>query len=241
MSAQPAVGPRRLLASALAATVDWLVEPAEAGGGEERQDRSLEERPVVAVVGLSPRCGTTTVARALGTELALRDAAGACAVTGRVGGGGLPLGLPAAGRLARALAPLAQGRVRACGRLCLVDCADRAALAGATLYLAPLVIDVADAREAAGAAAMADTVMIVGTPAHEPSLSAVLAQSLARVGPEPVVVLNRGRGDEAWAGRQVQRLPESRMGAQLALAGREPRGELGRAVAELADLLEAGR
>jgi hypothetical protein len=31
-------------------------------------------------------------------------------------------------------------------------------------------------------------------------------------------------------------LPESRMGAQLALGGREPRGELGRAIAELANL-----
>jgi hypothetical protein len=31
-------------------------------------------------------------------------------------------------------------------------------------------------------------------------------------------------------------MPESRMGAQLAAGGREARGELGRAVGELADL-----
>jgi hypothetical protein len=40
----------------------------------------------------------------------------------------------------------------------------------------------------------------------------------------------------AWATRAAHRLPESRMGAQLALGGREARGELGRAIAELADL-----
>jgi hypothetical protein len=33
-------------------------------------------------------------------------------------------------------------------------------------------------------------------------------------------------------------LPNSSLGARLALGGREARGELGRAIAELADLLE---
>jgi hypothetical protein len=35
-------------------------------------------------------------------------------------------------------------------------------------------------------------------------------------------------------------LPNSPVGARLALGGREARGELGRAVADLADLLEEG-
>jgi len=40
----------------------------------------------------------------------------------------------------------------------------------------------------------------------------------------------------AWLRLGVHLMPESRMGVQLAAAGREARGELGRAVAELADL-----
>ena len=44
---------------------------------------------------------------------------------------------------------------------------------------------------------------------------------------------------ERWEGRCALRLPETRMGAQLAFAGREARGELGRAVARLADLVAA--
>ncbi|MDQ4048876.1 MAG: hypothetical protein M3131_05775, partial [Actinomycetota bacterium] len=69
-----------------------------------------------------------------------------------------------------------------------------------------------------------------------------LGESLARVGPAPLAVLNRaGREAERWEGRAEAELPDSRIGAQLALAGREPRGQLGRAVAELADRCETAR
>jgi hypothetical protein len=84
--------------------------------------------------------------------------------------------------------------------------------------------------------------VLVGAPTVEPALAAVLSESLDRVGPEPVVVLNRDRdGDERWEGRCALRLPEARIGGQLALVGREARGELGRVVARLADLLAVGR
>ena len=238
MSAQPLLGARAMVASALSAAAEWLVEPADPAGASKPAEASLVERPVVAVVGLAPRCGTTTVARALGAELAARDPAGACAVTGRMGGGSVPLGLPAAGRLTRTLEPVAGGRTKACGRLCLVDCADRAALAGALLYLAPLVLDVAEPCEAAQAVALADVVLLVGLPPLEPALAAVVAESLARVGPEPQILLNRARDEDGpWSARASLELPESRLGAQLALAGREARGELGRAVSTLADRL----
>jgi hypothetical protein len=117
-----------------------------------------------------------------------------------------------------------------------VNGCDRAALAGAVLYLAPLVLDVDDPQEAATAAALADRVLLVAGPRTEPALAPVVGESLARVGPEPVIVLNRAEpGEATWAGRAHLELPDSRMGAQLALAGREPRGELGRAVSLLAD------
>ena len=52
----------------------------------------------------------------------------------------------------------------------------------------------------------------------------------------PVVVLNRAPHDQPG----LFALPSSRMGARLALGGREARGALGRAIGELADLLELG-
>ena len=236
MSAQAGVGARRVVAGVLGAAADWLVEPAESAQQKRAGAATTQERPVVAVIGLAPRCGTSTVARGLGAELALRDPGGACAVTAAPGGPSLALGLPAAARLARTLAPVAAGATRACGRLCLVHCEDRAALAGAILYLAPLVLDVADTEQAAAAAAIADKVVLVAGPSSEPALAAVVADSLARVGPAPLVVLNRADvAEDAWAGRAAAELPDSRMGARLALAGREPRGDLGRAVAGLAD------
>jgi hypothetical protein len=234
VSAQPRG--RSLLAGALTAAADWLVEPAvprEAG----HAPRPLVERPVIAVVGLGARCGTTTVARALGAELASRDTGGACAVTaGTSAGAGVPLGLPPAGRLARTLAPLAPGGTRACGRLCLVRGGDSTELAEAARHLAPLVLDVDDSAQAAAAVALADGCVLVASPEGEPALARVVAESLERVGPAPVVVLNRApAADGRWEESAQLALPESRMGAQMAMAGREPRGVLGRAVATLAD------
>jgi hypothetical protein len=227
--------------SALGAVAGWLLEPAEPRA-RPADAPALRQRPVVAVAGLHRRCGVTTVARALGAELALRDPASACAVTSGPGGGGLPLGLPAASRLARALGPVGVHRTRTCGRLCLVAGADRLELRDAVRFLAPLVIDVEEPAEASAAAALADAVVLVGAPAAVPALARVVADTLAAVGPAPVVVLNRsGRASESWSETSHDlALPDSRAAAHLAQAGRGARGELGRAVARLADALGAG-
>jgi len=231
----------------LAAVADFLIEPAEPAAPVEGQlDRAWTDfaQPVFAVVGLAPRCGATTLARALAAELALRDRGGAAIVSAEtVAGGGIPLGTPAAGRLGRAVQRSLPSQTRAVGRLCLTASGpNQARLVDAARDLAPLVLDVADSGQTAVAASLVDAVVIVGGPACEPSLAAVLSPSLGRVGPDPVVVLNRDRdGEPRWEGRCALRLPESRMGAQLALAGREARGELGRAVTRLADLLAAAR
>lgn len=239
MTGQAAAGPRAALAGVLSAAVNWLVEPADPAEVTPLVGPApASERPVIAVVGLGPRCGATTVARGLAIELAGRDVGGACAVTAAgPGAGSVPIGSPAAGRLARTLAPVAGGSIRACGRLCLVRCADRAALAGAVLYLAPLVLDVDDGEEASAASAVADRVLLVAGPQTEPALAAVAAQSLSRVGPAPLVVVNRSGGGGPWAERDALPLPDARLGAQLAQAGRDPRGELGRALANVADRL----
>jgi hypothetical protein len=228
----------------LSAVAGFLVEPAEPAdpvGEQLDQAWTANARPVVAVAGLAPRCGTTTVARALAAELALRDPEGAAIVSAEaIAGGGVPLGTPAAGRLGRAVQRSLPSETRAVGRICLTATgADPSALVDAARALAPLVLDVAEPGQAAVAASLADAVVLVGAAAAEPALAAVLAESLRRVGPEPIVVLNRDRDrDERWEGRCAVRLPEARMGARLVLAGREARGELGRGVAKLADLLE---
>lgn len=241
MSARPAPRGRSVVAGALTAVAGWLVEPAEPQAASSEQPL-VHERPVIAVAGLRRRCGTTTVARALGAALAARDPSAACAVTTQGAAGAVPLGLPSASRLARALGPLGAHRTRTCGRLCLVNGADRVELCATLRFLAPLVIDVGDPAEAAAAAAVADGVVVVCGPSSEPALAAVVAESLGRVGPPPAVVVNRfGPEPERWEGRCHMGLPDSRMGAHVAHSGRESRGELGRAVAELADRLAPGR
>ena len=239
----PAFGARGAVASALTAAAGWLVEPADPVEGSSYGCQIPAERVVVAVVGLAPGCGATAVARGLGAELAARDEDGACVVTTAKAGGVVALGLPAAGRLSRSLAGVPGVAARACGRLCLAECCDSAALAGAVLYEAPLVLDVASPQEAWVAAALADSVILVAAPRVEPALAAVVADSLSRGAGAPLVVLNRVAvgEDHRWSGRAGFELPESRMGAQLALAGREPRGELGRAIARLADALAGAR
>jgi len=188
---------------------------------------------------LAPRCGATTVSRALGAELAARSRDGACAVSGSGPAGAIPLGTPAAARLARAFAELAPGRPRASGRLCLLEADDPLALADLARGLAPLVLDAGTAPGGAFAS-VADRVILVAGPDVEPSLVWAVAASVARVAACPLVVLSRSRravGEEdRWGDRADLRLPESRAGAQLALGGREPRGALGRAVGELADM-----
>jgi len=227
----------------MSAVADFLVEPLEPSapsGAEAELGWTRMARPVVAVAGLAPRCGTTTVARALAAELALRDDGGAAIVSAEaVSGGGIPLGTPAAGRLGRAVQRSLPSQTRAVGRICLtVADRDDATLVDAARDLAPLVLDVGEPARISVAASLVDAIVLVGGSATEPALAAVLAESLCRIGPEPLVVLNRDRdADERWEGRCALRLPDARMGAQLALAGREARGELGRAVARLADLV----
>jgi hypothetical protein len=235
--------PGRLVAGVLAAAGSFLLEPA-VPQPESPTPAPSGLRPVVAVFGLAHGCGVTVVSRALAAELAGRDAAGAAAVHCDASAAGIPLATHAATRLARSLADVPGAHTRAVGRLCLVAGAERAALADTARHFAPLVLDAGSTSLGGAPAALADRVIVVTTPATEPALASVAVECLGRLGCEPVVVLNRAPGatDEAvpaWAGRGALELPESRMGAQLALGGRETRGELGRAVGELADLCEA--
>ena len=236
-------GRNGLVATALAAAGSWLLEPAEPAAPRPEPDPppAAGPRPVVSVFGLAPRCGATTLARALGAELASRSGVGACAVSGAATAGAIPLGTPAAARLARALADLAPGRPRASGRLCLLEATDPLALADLARGLAPLVLDAGRAPGGAHAS-VADRVVLVAGPGVEPSLALAVSATVARVTERPLVALNRPRrtaeATARWGDAADLTLPDSRAAAQLAMGGREARGAFGRAVAELADLCE---
>lgn len=245
MRPQPAAGS---LSTALATARGWFLEPAEPAREPVLPGRALP-RPVIAVFGLARRCGATVVARALAAELACRDAHGAAAVHCEPRAAGIPLATQQASRLARQLSEVPGADTRAVGRLCLVGGADPGALADTARHVAPLVLDAGTTSLGGVPAALADEVVVVGGPATEPALAGVAADCLARLGSDPIVVRNRARDDRfgddertatAWAARAAVSLPDSRMGAQLALGGREPRGELGRAIAALADRCEGG-
>ena len=220
----------------LARVEEFLLEPVQAAGNGG-PELPLGRRPVVAVFGLARGCGATVVARALAAELARSDPSGGAAVASQSDGGGIPLASPAAARLTRALADVPGASTRAVGRLCLVECPDALALADGARDLAPLVLDAGHEAVGGSPAAVADRLVVVATPRVEPALAAVACASLARIGSDPVIVLNRMRPAESWEGGAAVELAESRVGARLALAGREPRGDLGRGAEALARLV----
>ncbi|HEX2414597.1 MAG TPA: hypothetical protein VHJ37_05210 [Thermoleophilaceae bacterium] len=236
---------RRFLSVVLATAEGLFLEPAEPRGlPVPLAPRAA--RTVVAIYGLAPGCGTSTVARALAAELGRRDPSGAAGLMCEARASAIPLATPDASRLARAFEELPGTVTRAVGRLALVRIGDPLALAESARHLAPLVLDAGSSALGGVPAAVADLSVIVSTPSIEPSLARVAAECLQRVGPAPVVVLNRAKqGVEpspsqpgSGYGNDLVVLPESRVGAQLALGGREARGELGRAVATLADRCE---
>jgi len=227
-------GRRGLVATAAAALESFFLEPVPPPASEACEP--LERRPVVSVFGIARGCGATVVARALAAELALRDRGGTAAVACDARPAGIPLATHAATRLARVLEDVPASFPRAVGRLCLVGAADPLRLSDTARHHAPLVFDAGSAALAGVPASVADRAVIVTTQAIEPALARVAAECVARVGATPVVVLNRAPHDQPG----LFALPGSPMGARLALGGREARGALGRAIGELADLLELG-
>ena len=293
-ASSPGNAPRGVLHGALAAARAFVIDPPEADRCPVAVPSS---RPVVAVFGLANGCGATMVSRAIAAELAARDATGASVVTCESKPAGLPFATQAAARLARSLDDL-PGGARALGRLCLLRGGDPSGLADALRGIAPLVIDAGSSSLGGVPACVADKNLIVTTPAIEPALARVAIECVARVGTEPMLVLNRagpndlreddpalaevdpalaevdpvpagampeqpGRlpetrhalpgaaqalpgpsqalpGPARLALERAHVLPESRLGAQLALGGREAPGGLGRAISALVASWEVG-
>jgi hypothetical protein len=224
---------RGFLASAAAAVESFFLEPVAPPPAADSAEPP-EQRPIVCVFGLARGCGVTVVARALAAELAVRDRASTAAVCCDARPAGIPLATHAATRLAQMLEDVPGAEPRAMGRLCLVGGADPLRLSDTARHHAPLVIDAGSAALGGAPASVADRTVIVTTPAIEPALAQVGAECVARAGPTPIVVLNRAPHDQ----RGTLALPNSPLGARLALGGREARGALGGAIADLADLIE---
>jgi hypothetical protein len=143
------------------------------------------------------------------------------------------LATAAARRLARRLGPGA----RACGRLAIV-CDEPCIRDLAAAREVPLVLDAGHGTPPEVALALADRALLVASPEVEPALAGVASRTLARDGLPPLVVLNRAVEAERWGDVPDISVGESRLGARLALAGRDPLGALGAAVAALADACE---
>jgi hypothetical protein len=225
--------PRGLLASAAAAVEAFFLEPAASMPASDAAE-PVELRPVIAVFGLARGCGATVIARALAVELAVRDPAGAAAVACEARPAAIPLATHAATRLARCLEDVPRAAPRAMGRLSLVGGADPLRLADTARHHAPLVFDAGSEALGGTPASVADRTVLVTSRDAEPALARVAAECIARVGPPPIVLLNRAPHDQPG----LFAIPNSPLGARLALGGREPRAELGQAIAELTDLLE---
>jgi hypothetical protein len=240
VGAQSLQGCPGVLAAALARAESWLLEPgAEAGGHVARGPSEPAERPVTAVIGLAPRCGATTVARGLAAELAARDPIGAAVVTSAGAAPGPALRTSAAGRLGRMLAAQMIEPLRTSGRICLIGRDDGQSAAARARTIAPVVLDASHGTPAHAVAGLSDRLVIVGSPEVEPALLELVPSVMRSAVPGVVVVLNRWRpGDEGPAAPADLLLPEARLAAPLALAGREPPGPLGSALAELADRLD---
>lgn len=215
----------------LARAEAWLLEPAARPAAVE-PPAPPPTRLTVAVLGLTPGSGATTLARALAVELARRDPAGAAIVMSEHRPSAPPApATPAALRLARSLRALGCDGARAAGRLCLTG-----GPAVPPALAAPVVLDAGRAGQLG--VGRADRTVVVAGPGAEPALAQVVRDSFARGGREPDLVANRVEDAARWHSIGALVVGESRLAALWALAGHEPRGRLGAVVRELADAWE---
>jgi hypothetical protein len=222
------------LGDALARAASWLVEPTQAptdwsfgARSPKKAERGTElrlvpsqpvERLLIAVVGLAPGCGATTLARALAATLARRDHAGAAIVVSPGEPKVSSLSTRPANRLAARL------NAHAAGRLCLT----RAEKLGSLPRLAPVVLDLPGSD--AAAATSAQLTILVAPGDAEPALVELAARTL-----NALTVVTHADDPARWEGRAFLVVPHARLGARLAAAGWEPRGPLRAAIDRLAD------
>lgn len=223
-----------LLAAALARAQGFLLEPAAepAASRVEPAGRALvPAEPIrVAVLGLGHRSGVTTVALGLAVALSLRGSRSVHLVS--LGGGEtrrepgevtlweVPPGLRKPSEVAEYGATV-----------------ERLAGEGPALVWD---VPAGEAERASAAIAACDRVVGVAAGSAEPVLASLVCGMLGERYGAVLLVANRVRDRDAWAGRCAAALPESRLGALLAARGRMPGGELGVTLRRLAETVEDG-
>ena len=233
-------GHRGLLAGVLASAGSFFLEPVETAEPDRLSSSAAlpAARAVVAVYGLAPGCGTSTVARALAAELGRRDRCGAAGVMCEARASAIPLATPDASRLARALEELPGTVTRAMGRLALVRVGDPLALAESARHLAPLVLDAGSSAAGRGAGGGGRPERDRRHPVDRAfpgsggccSASSVWGPLRWWCSTAPAAATDPAAAEPdaaAGLGDDVVVLPDSRVGAQLALGGREARGAVG--------------
>jgi hypothetical protein len=224
-----------LIAAALARAQGFLLEPAGAEAAPAPPAMApLGTAPAVSVVvtGLSRGSGATTVACAL---------AGALVVPGTRPAHLISLG-PGPGER-----PRAQPGVSVWELPPALNAPEEVADYGATLGRlasgggsAAVVWDVrADAvARAARVIEDAAALVCVADGNAEPTLSSLVRDMLAERYGRVLLVANRIRDHEAWAGHCAAGIPDSRLAALLIGRGRTPGGAVGEAVVRAAALVE---
>lgn len=225
------------LSALLARAQAWLLAPPAAEllrPAEPPSSAPSPPPPVVAVVGLAPRAGASTIARALAGRLARLEPADAAILLTESCGRGPALSAAAAHRLAVVLTEGGCSEVRACRRVCLVPSSEPLAPIAAGGH-APIVVDVGHGGSAEPALAFADHVALIVPPDVEPALAATVEASLRGADRGVSLVVNRALEDPPADLRAPLVIPESRLAARAALGCRDPRGALAEPIAELAD------
>jgi hypothetical protein len=224
-----------LIAAALSRAQTFLLDPPTA-----REQRQAPEVAAVAaipdvqvvVTGTSRRSGATTVARALAQALALPGSRSSHLVALRPDPGGVR---PPKGVATWEVPPA------------LEDPSEIAEYGGTLARLArgsgraAVVWDVPadDVSRAAGAIQACEVVVCVADGEAEPALCALVSDMLGeRYGRPVLLVANRVRDDDAWAGRCAVAMPDSRVAAMVISRGRAPGAAFGAAIERLTALVE---
>jgi hypothetical protein len=221
---------RELLAGGLQRVGAYLLEPPPQSAPPEIEIRTREPAPAradVLVLGLTRRCGVSTLARGLAAQLGAGGAQGHV-VTLRAPGDGSSRGHASRGGgyvwdLPGGLHDPAE--VAEYGRLV-------GRLAGGS----GVVWDV-PATELQRVRELEPSLTVLVVPGQsQPALAELVAETLRERLPELLVVANRVRSSERWSGLAAICVPDSRLGALLAARGRRPGGRMGEALARLAEL-----
>jgi hypothetical protein len=225
---------RELLAGGLQRVGAYLLEPPPDSRPREPappeiEIRTREPAPAsasVLLLGLTRRCGVSTLARGLAAQMGAGGAAQGHVVSllpsgegsSLRRGGGCVWDLP--GNLHDAVEVAEYGRL--VGRLA----------AGSTLIWDVPASELQRVRELEPAPAV-----LVVPGQSQPALAELVAETLRGRLPELLVVANRVRSPQLWSGLAAICVPDSRLGALLAARGMRPGGGMGEALARLAELI----